>query len=554
MNTVTKLNKPMDGFLFAQMIHAGTAYLRMHAQTINNLNVFPIPDGDTGDNMLLTMLGGADAVGEGCENLAEASQLTANGMLLSARGNSGVILSQFFYGIAEGFRNLIEADTISICKALQCGVQHAYHAVMEPTEGTILTVVHHATEYVCSQVFRSPEEMLDGFIDEAKRTLDRTPEMLSVLKKAGVVDSGGAGLVCIAEGVRKMLTGELEAGMTSGQTAKSQEIDVNLFTENSILEYGYCTELLLRLQRCKTDPDTFDVKEITDYLQTIGDSVAAFKTGSIIKLHVHTMTPGKVFDFCQQYGEFLKVKVDNMSLQHNNAAPDGIRIHVTPPAERKRYGVAAVASGDGIKQLFLDRGADEIVDGGQSMNPSTEDFLLAFEKVNADTILVFPNNSNIILTARQAADMYSDSDVHVIESRTIGDGYAALSMLDTDSADTDQIIQDLQDAMNGVVTAEISRCVRDADMNGTRVHCGDYIGFVGKDIIAADICREIAVDKTIDALNPAEYDVCILIGGIDSEKEEMQRIESYIHKQYPYCEVYPIDGMQDIYSYILILE
>lgn len=547
----------LNGNLFADMLRAGAFNLRTHKQAINNLNVFPIPDGDTGDNMLLTMMGGIDMVSNDTSSLAEVSRRAADGMLLSARGNSGVILSQLFDGIAEGFETAdgTDADDRKLGEAMRCGVQHAYNAVMEPTEGTILTVARCASEYAAGRASGDLETYLDDLLDEAKRTLDRTPDMLPVLKKAGVVDSGGAGLIYILEGMRKAVKGEIAPEADKPTAEKlTQDIDLDLFTEDSILEYGYCTELLLRLQKSKTDPEAFEVSTITDYLRRIGDSVVAFKTGSIVKIHVHTMTPDKVLGFCQMYGEFLKVKIENMSLQHNNTALDGVKISVKAEAERKQFGIVAVCAGKGIRQLFADRGADVIVEGGQSMNPSTEDFLNAFRQVNAGTILVLPNNANMILSAKQAAGLYTGADVRVLESRTIGEGYAALSMFDSNAESTDQLVQELNDAMQGVVTAEVSQCVRDAEMQETRIHSGDYIGFVGKELLAKADTRLDALCATVDRLNVSDYDICLLIRGMEADQKEAREAEAYIHDRYPGKEVYVIDGLQEIYDYILILE
>ena len=546
MQTVQTIN----GTLFAHMVKMGAANLRTHAQAVNNLNVFPIPDGDTGSNMLLTIMGGADIVGNGTESIGETARRISDGMLLSARGNSGVILSQIFEGIADGLDGVDEADNTACIKAFKEGVRHSYNAVMEPTEGTMLTVMRCATEYVAGKATSNPEKLFGELLDESKRVLEKTPDMLPVLKKAGVVDSGGAGLVYIIEGMLSAMTGETVGTEDVQIDTTEQALDLNLFTEDSVLEYGYCTELLLRLQRCKTDPETLDVNVLTEYLKGIGDSVVAFKTGSIVKIHIHTMTPDRVLAFCQRYGEFLKIKIENMSLQHNNTALDGINVSVKPPRERAAYGVIAVASGDGVKQLFSERGADIIVDGGQSMNPSTEDFLAALDEVNADTVFILPNNGNIILTAKQAAGMYEGSDVRVIESKTIGDGYAALSMLSYDSADTDLIEQELNDAMQGVVTAEVSKSVRDTE----GVKAGEYIGFVGKDIITAKENRFDAACATIEGLNFSKYDFCIQIRGKETTEEEAKKIENFITEHYSGKEVYIIDGMQEIYDYILILE
>lgn len=542
-------NKTVDGVRYAKMIKAGTENLRAHAQDINDLNVFPIPDGDTGDNMLMTIAGGADAVGSGSESLSDTVRKNADGMLLSARGNSGVILSQFFEGIAAGFEGVESAKSADIVKALQCGVERAYSAVLVPTEGTILTVMRSATESVSSDPDEDPEKVLDSFIEEAKKTLEKTPDMLPVLKKAGVVDSGGAGLIYIMEGMLKGLRGE-EIGeyAPSEKKTASDTLDVSLFTEDSVLEFGYCTELLVRLQRAKTDLDNFDTRLFTDFLSSVGDSVVCVKNGTIVKIHVHTMTPHKVLEFCQQYGEFLKLKIENMSLQHNNTdLPKEENEEILP---HKEFGVVVTCTGEGIANMFKDSGADVIVDGGQSMNPSTEDFLSAFKKANADTIFVFPNNSNIILTAKQAAKMFEGSDVRVIESRTVGDGYAALSMLNTDLGDADAIAQELNFAMDGVVTAEISRSVRDT----AETKAGEYIGFVGKDILASKESRLDAAKATVDALDLEDHEVCLILVGKDGDEGEAFEIENHVTSLCRDCEVYVIDGKQDIYDYIIILE
>ena len=544
--------KTLDGILFARMINSGAANLQAHAKEINDLNVFPIPDGDTGDNMLMTMMGGVRHDSATSEGLDEMADRVSSGMLLSARGNSGVILSQFFEGIKNGFTGLQMADTKEIGEAFRSGVKQAYSSVMTPTEGTILTVVREATEYACEQHTETPEAFLNAFIDEAKRSLARTPELLPVLKKAGVVDSGAAGLIYIVDGMMKAVTGE-DMGVFSAVPEKTGELDLDAFNEDSVLEFGYCTELLVRLQNAKTDIANFDVKVITDYLQTIGDSIVTVRNGSIVKLHVHTMTPQKVLDFCQQYGEFLKVKIENMSLQHNNTEAEEQK-EPAAAKDRKQYGVVAVASGDGLKETFRERGADVIVDGGQSMNPSAEDFIAAFDEVNADVIFVFPNNGNIILTAQQAAHLYEKSDVRVIESTTIGAGYASLAMLDTGSGDTEAIVEDLRMAMDGVVTAEISHCVRDASIDGVDMHTGDYIGFVGKKLLSVNKERLDTVCETMDKIGLASYDVCIIFCGKDATDGEAEKIEAYVNSHYRGKELYIINGGQDVYDYIMIVE
>lgn len=542
--------RTLDGALFTRMVNSGAANLKAHAKEINDLNVFPIPDGDTGDNMLMTMMGGVHTDIE-CEVLCEVAERVSNGMLMSARGNSGVILSQFFEGIKKGFEGLCTADTLAVGAAFRQGVKQAYSAVMTPTEGTILTVVREATEYACLENTETPEAFLGAFIDEAKRSLARTPELLPVLKKAGVVDSGAAGLIYIVDGMMRAVIGEDVSDMTES-FERTQDIDLDAFNEDSLLEYGYCTELLVRLQNAKTDIASFDVGVIADHLQSIGDSIVTVRNGSIVKVHVHTKHPQKVLELCQRYGEFLKVKIENMSLQHNNIIAE--EKDFAPLKARKKYGVVAVACGEGLKETFRNRGADVIVDGGQSMNPSAESFIAAFDEVNADVIFVFPNNGNIVLTAQQAAHLYDRSDVRVIESTTIGAGYASLAMLDTSSEDTDAIVEELRMAMEGVVTAEISHCVRDAVMDGNEMHTGDYIGFVGKKLLSVNEKRLDTVCETIEKIGFANYDVCILFCGKDATDEEAEQIEKYVKSRYRGKELYIIDGGQDIYDYIMIIE
>lgn len=565
----------IDGALLARMVREGTARLRTHAQEVNDLNVFPIPDGDTGSNMLQTASGGADSIASTeSGSIGKLSRRISDGMLLSARGNSGVILSQIFEGMARALDGAETADAELIIRAMQSGTRTAYDAVMQPTEGTMLTVMRCATDYVAGKAPSLPVELLRDFISEAKRTLERTPDMLPVLKRAGVVDSGGAGLIYIAEGMLDALLSDSsseETVDTSWQDAapSAAEPDLDSFDENSKLEYGYCTELLLRLQRSKTDPETLRVESITEWLSGIGDSVVAFKTGSIVKLHIHTKTPDRVLAFCQRYGEFLKVKIENMSLQHNSSmlgigentdyndndaesAPsaDAVDTKTTEAAPKKQFGIVVVASGEGVKQLFSERGADIVIDGGQSMNPSTRDFIDAFREVSAQTVFVLPNNGNIILAAKQAAELYTDADIRVIECTTIGEGYAAISMFSDESGDADTIESELRDALGGVVTAGISRSIRDSG----EVKAGEYIGFVGKDIIADSDSRLDAARKTADKLGLGGYDVCIILRSADASAEEASELESYINSHYPNTEVYLLYGGQPIYDYIIILE
>lgn len=524
---------------FVQMMERGCANLARHKEEINNLNVFPIPDGDTGENMFLTLQGGVQNISG--STVQEGMQKVAEGMLLSARGNSGVILSQIAAGVAAGLSagtaDGLQKSDATLVTALRKGVDQAYQAVMEPTEGTMLTVYRCAVEAVENHPCDTPEEILRIMLSAARDTLAHTPEMLPVLAKAGVVDSGGAGLVTILEG---MLDDDSAVSATP-QTAVSHTPDYERFTADSELTYGYCTELLLRLQNRKTDIATFDTTVLQEPLRSLGDSMVLWQKESLVKLHIHTKTPDKVLSLCQRYGEFLQVKIENMSLQHNNTmqkVPETKKDH-TP------YAVVAVTTGEGIGTLLQERGADVLVGD----NPSAEDFLEAFDLANADTIFVLPNNSNILLTAHQAATLYPTADVRIIESHTIGEGVAALSMLSYDSGDTDAIVQELTEAMAGVVTAAVSQSVRET----AEVHSGEYLGFVGKEILAKADTRLRATCDLVDALANTG-DVWLLLRGKGVPTEETEQIEAYIHSHCPEKEVYPMDGGQEIYDYIIILE
>ncbi len=547
----------IDGQTYLQMVVGGASVLGAHSGEVDDLNVFPIPDGDTGINMLQTIQGGADVTSND-EDISKEAKTVADAMLLSARGNSGVILSQFFAGVAKGLEGVENADAKSFADAFKCGVEYAYKAVVKPTEGTILTVMREATQKASEANTKTPNEFLDTFIEAAEESLIHTPDLLPVLKKAGVVDSGGAGLIYIIKGMKRALDGE-EFVAAQKKSEQAAELDLDAFDENSVLEFGYCTELLLRLQNAKTNIESFDSKTIISYLETIGDSIVAVKNGSIVKIHVHTMTPDKVLSFCQQFGEFLKIKIENMSLQHNNTTlpnenEDKDKLVVRVQKDKAPFAIIAVANGQGIKDAFLEMGADVIVDGGQSMNPSTEDFLKSFDEANAEKILVFPNNSNIILAANQAAKLYKDAEVCVVPTKTIGDGYAALSMLDTESGDLEIMSNGCQEATEGVVTAEISQCVRDADFDGVCVETGDFIGFVGKNILACSKERKEAAKQTIDKLDLDNHEICIIIKGEDADEDECAEIENYVSENYRSTELFFIDGGQQIYSYIIVAE
>ncbi|HBF86179.1 MAG TPA: hypothetical protein DDW54_00710 [Clostridiales bacterium] len=550
-------NDTIGGQLYLQLVASGSANLKANVETINDLNVFPIPDGDTGENMYRTISGGIDlardSAGTSLGNVAKALE---DGMLVNARGNSGVILSQFFAGIARGLDGLESADAKTLAEAFKQGVKSAYKSVITPTEGTMLTVSREGAEYAAGRVKEEStiESYLTDLLVEMKKSLKHTPELLPVLKEAGVVDSGGAGLVCIIEGMLKALSGEsIEEEEEIPVKTAATTLDFNKFDENSVMEYGYCTEFLLRLQRAKTDVENFSLAPVIEFLESVGDSIVAIKNGTIVKVHVHTMTPHKVLEFCQRYGEFLTIKIENMTLQHNETVgKEGVKRE--KKKERKKYALVTTAMGEGIKKTFYDLGADHVIDGGQTNNPSTEDFIKAFDEVNADCVFVLPNNGNIILAAKQAAGMYKNSLVKVIESRNLGEGYAVMSMLDYGADDPDTIAEQLAEAMQGVVTGMVSRATRDVQMNGITVNKSDFVGLSDKQMLFSDKDKADAILGLLEKLGVENHEIVILIYGSGVTDEEKSDVEGRIAKAYPRTEVYTIDGGQDVYDCFVILE
>ncbi|MBR5032898.1 MAG: DAK2 domain-containing protein [Treponema sp.] len=541
--------KFLTGDMLLEMVRSGAECLQLHCDEVNDLNVFPIPDGDTGSNMFMTIQGGANTECS-VEKISDTAQSIAHNMLLSARGNSGVILSQLFAGIADGLKGLESAGISDLENACKMGVERAYNSVLTPTEGTILTVAKETSNAVCNENFDCIEEVFEFSLDEAKKALEKTPEQLEVLKQAGVVDSGGAGLVYIIEGMQNFLIGKKSSGRSVvSAPAPADSLNVDLFTADSELGFGYCTELLVRLQNRKCNPDEFDINTLIEYLNGLGDSIVAFKDGTIVKLHVHTKTPQKVLDYCQQYGEFLKVKIENMQLQHNEVVAN----EQAKETERKQYAIIAVANGEGIKQELTDFGADIIIDGGQTMNPSASELIAAFDKANAQTIFVLPNNGNIILAAKQAAELYKKSDVRVIPTKNIGDCYSVLSMMDLEAGDADAIEQNMNESMVGTLTAEISKSIRSTQMDGIDVREGEYIGILGKKIVSSDTdCYDTAL-AALKLMEPNDHSSLIILRGKTGDEAVAADIASFVRQNYPRLEVYESFGGQNVYDFILVV-
>lgn len=553
----------VDGQLFKKLVINGATSLTNNYKEVDALNVFPVPDGDTGTNMKMTIAAGANEIANLDENnIGAIAKILSRGMLMGARGNSGVILSQLFRGIYKGLTGYETVNAVELGRAFVSGVEQAYHAVLKPVEGTILTVAKDAANKALSMVDEntSINDYFKYHLEEARASLERTPELLDALKKAGVVDSGGAGYVYIIEGMDKAINGiEIEPLEVSANTTTIAKG----FNAHSDLVYGYCTEFILQLQHKKVNIATFDEKVITEYLTSLGDSIVSLKDEDIVKVHVHTKTPGKVLEFCQQFGEFVTIKIENMSVQHSDGPVAEISseecncpecVENRKNLEKKKIAVVAVASGDGLVKVFKEMGVDYVVEGGQSMNPSAEDFVKGFDELNAEHIIVFPNNSNIVLTAQQAGKYYKNATIHVVPSKTLAQGYSALTMLDLSSEDVDTILADIQDVISNVETGLITYSIRDALIGDVSIKEGDYIGIHNGKIVTSKATRFEAVKGLLEAINPEEKEIITIIYGKDVDMEELNEFIQYLEENHSNLEVDTVEGNQDIYHYIISIE
>ena len=539
------------------MLVGGLNNLRANAAAVNELNVFPIRDGDTGDNMVSTLSGGVRAAGNcGGASLGEVAGRVGSGMLMSARGNSGVILSQMFAGIAKGLADAETADAVTLGSAFGEGVKSAYASVAEPVEGTMLTVMRNATEYAVSKLDREStlESFFRDYVQETERSLEETPELLPVLKEAGVIDSGGAGVYYIVQGFLNALRGETPEDIAEEAAAAgpAAEIDLSLFGEDSEMTFGYCTEFLLRLTR-KKNPEPFSAEAFREQLSAMGESVVTVCRGTLVKGHVHTMEPGSVLQFAQRFGEFLTVKIENMTVQHNGLPTRKQEPRFRKNACRKPFGVVAVGDGSGIGEVFRDLGADVVIEGGSGDNPSVELFLEAFEAVNADCIFVLPNHSNIRMAASEAAEIFKGSDVRVLPTTNPGEGYVALSALDCGSGDADAICRKMTDELAGSVSGMVSRAVRDAALDGVLIRENDYVGFSGKKAKIAARDKVNAALGLAEALGAAEREFVIVFYGAEATEEERERFREGIAGQ-TRAEFYEIEGGQAVYDFVIVLQ
>lgn len=539
----------LDGRQIYDLFLNGYLNLKHNMDTIDELNVFPVPDGDTGKNMTATIEGGVAGANKEESNVGVLMDSFSRNTLLAARGNSGVILSQFIRGIAKGTKDKPSITIEEFLYAIKSGVNSAYKSVVKPVEGTMLTVMREGCESAIKQLsyIKDINTCLQLLIKGMKKSLKNTPELLPILKEAGVVDSGGAGIVCIFEGMLMSLS-EDYVPMEDFTPVSNSRINMD-YNPEELLTYGYCTEFILQLQQAKTDIASFNIQDMITYLEGLGNSIVAVIEDTIVKVHVHSFEPEKVIAYARTFGELVTIKIENMAVSHNDSHSHNEN---TP---KEKYAVIAVASGEGIINYFKDAGVTAVVDGGQTNNPSAEDFFEAFKKVNAEHIIVLPNNSNIVMTAEQAGKMYKDAEVHVIKTKSIAEGYSALSMMDLTLETVEDVISEMTCYLPNVTTGYVTTATRDALIDGIEIFKDDYIGLTNDTILSDSpdkIDAALILLKNLPDIDDKQ--VVTAFCGKDVTEEEKNNLCDYLLQMYPMIEIGTIDGMQEIYSFIFAIE
>ncbi|MFB5281397.1 DAK2 domain-containing protein [Peribacillus sp. Hz7] len=551
----------LDGKRFAEMIIQGANQLAAHAQMVDALNVFPVPDGDTGTNMNLSMTSGAKEVQNNVqEHIGKVGAALSKGLLMGARGNSGVILSQLFRGFSKAIEHKAAITSEEFAQAFEAGVQTAYKAVMKPVEGTILTVAKDAAKQavVSAKKHRDIVLVMEEIVAEANASLNRTPDLLPVLKEVGVVDSGGQGLVFVYEGFLAELKGEAlptrSANIPSMDELVNAEHHMNvqghMNTEDIV--FGYCTEFMLRLEAGKVANHPFDEESFRQDLSEYGDSLLVISDEEIVKVHIHSEQPGTCLNYGQQYGSLIKVKIDNMREQHTAIVNETTTPLQTAPKEKEQYGVVSVAMGAGISELFKSIGAKQVIEGGQTMNPSTEDIVKAVQAVHAETIIILPNNKNIIMAAEQAAAVLEEQ-VIVIPSKTVPQGMAALLAFNPAlSAEENEAV--MKEALSHVKTGQITYAVRDTQIDGLTIENGDFMGLdEGKIKVKGKEKLQVAKDLLAEMIDE-ESEILTILHGEDATNEEVEALVAFCEETFEDVEVEVHNGQQPLYAFIFSIE
>ena len=546
--------KSINGHILRRLIIAGANELSKNKQLVDALNVFPVPDGDTGTNMSLTIISAAkEAEKNMSESISDVASVCASGALRGARGNSGVILSQLIRGFSKAVSGKDEIDTVGMSEAFQKAAQTAYKAVMKPKEGTILTVASSCAQASQSACLETDdiEEFLEYVIKEADETLLKTTDMLPALKEAGVVDAGGKGLLYILKGALYNLKSNSEVVLnTESQATENIDISALSKVKPEDIKYGYCTEFFI----LKPNAEESELGDLKEYLLSMGDSLMLVSDDEVVKVHVHTNHPGLIIEKALKIGALNGLKIDNMRIQHTNKIDFSNSVSVKEEqSEPKERGFISVSAGRGFDEIFKNIGVDEVITGGQTMNPSTDDILKAIDQVNAKTVFVLPNNKNIILASQQAAKLTKDKNVIVIGTKSVPEGIYAMLNYD-DSMTDDEIKESMEEGMEYIKTLSVTFAVRDTVLDGKEIHEGDFIGMSGSSIVSVENevakCTEDLIKSAVDD----DAEVVTIYYGEDVSKNDAEKMKEYVESEFDHCEVELHYGGQPLYYYLISVE
>nr|WP_239586941.1 DAK2 domain-containing protein [Bacillus ectoiniformans] len=545
------------------MIQAGASHLSANAQMVDALNVFPVPDGDTGTNMNLSMTSGAKEVQQQpSEHFGKTAAALAKGLLMGARGNSGVILSQLFRGFSKAIEQKETVSTKELAQAFDAGVQSAYKAVMKPVEGTILTVAKDAAKKAVSAAKKQTDivQLMEAIVEEGRASLARTPDLLPVLKEVGVVDSGGQGLLFVYEGFLAELKGEklsnvsVSAPKLDDLVRAEHHKSVQSFMNTEDIEFGYCTEFMVKFEADKAKANPFIEEKFREDLSQYGDSLLVISDDEIAKVHIHSEQPGEVLTYGQRYGSLISMKIENMRQQHTELLFDTAQHTEAPPVnkEQQEYGIVTVAMGEGIAELFKSVGASAVIEGGQTMNPSTEDIVRAVEKVNAKKVIILPNNKNIIMAAEQAAEVI-DGEAIVIPSKTVPQGISSLLAFNPETGlkENESV---MTAALKNVKTGQITFAVRDTSIDGIEIAKDDFMGIQEGKIVLTGKDRKTTAEGLLEKMIDDESEILTIIYGEDATEEEVEHVTSFMEENYTDVEVEVHNGKQPLYSFIFSVE
>ena len=545
----------MNGSTFSELLNFGYKNLVAHLKIINDLNVFPVPDGDTGTNMKLTYSNGLKTITDDDASVCQIADEFARGMLFGARGNSGVLTSQYFRGFADSCKDKKEITVKDFALAMVAAYKNAYKACADVAEGTILTVARESIENTMPSV--REEDTFESFFTKVvammRISLDNTPNLLPILKENGVVDSGGKGLLTIYEGFLAFVTGqeisvEIEE-ISHKEEEKKPAIDFSAFNENSVFDYGYCTEFILQLLVSKGKIEDFSIDEFTNWMLAHGESLVCFQSGTIVKVHIHTKKPYEVIEYAQRFGEFVTFKLENMALQHNEI----IKNEEKRQQERKKVAVIAIAQGDGIIDLFSEQlHTDMVINGGTTMNTSVSEMIDAFKYVNAEEIILLPNETNMIKAAEQAAELFKDSKVYVVPTHNIQEGYAALNMYMGDEENGQEVYDNLKMGAESIIPLTVFKSGKDAKISGKVAPKGSYVGSKNHKLLAYAPRRTAATLRLLSKIEDiTSHEVVFIIYGQMVEDEAAEELVSAINETYPNLEVGLIKGQQDVYDLLI---